>query len=221
MAQCLLSLFLSGFYQASLAPSPVSPYAMVRRLNPDCGNFCGDVIVSRRRAGRARRSRPLRWAESLCHRLLLCTASVHLPRWGAADRSDTIADVRRDEHFISDVLLEADIVAKRVVATRSMANVYEVHHSLCPPLTCTVSPVRKPASCVARNATTAAISSAFPIRRRTLRSIMAFSASGLLFARSICVSTMPGATATTRMPRGPSFRDRLMVSDSSAAFMAL
>jgi hypothetical protein len=49
------------------------------------------------------------------------------------------------------------------VAGQSMANLNEVHHSLCPPLTCTVSPVRKAASCVARNATTAAISSAFPI----------------------------------------------------------
>src|SRR6516162_8942518 len=98
---------------------------------------------------------------------------------------------------------------------------YEVHHSLCPPLICTVSSVRKPASCVARNATTAAISSAFPIRRRTLRSIMAFSASGLLLARSICVSTMPGAGSDDPNAAGPSSRDRLMVSDSSAAFVAL
>ena len=44
---------------------------------------------------------------------------------------------------------------------------------------------------------------AFPIRRRILRSIMAFSASGLLLARSICVSTMPGAGSDDPNAAGP------------------
>src|SRR3954447_25926999 len=71
-----------------------------------------------------------------------------------------------------------------------------------PPLTSMWAPVTKLDKSEARNSTTLATSSAVPIRRSGVDSIMAASRSGGNWA-GMAVSITPGQTVLTRMPYGP------------------
>src|SRR5581483_3192526 len=94
-------------------------------------------------------------------------------------------------------------------------------YQISPPLTPITCPVTHRASSEARNATTSAMSSGVPRRRRAVISIITRCCSGGMTSRSISVSVGPGATALTVMLRGPSSAAWLRVMAWTAALVAL
>src|SRR5229473_5503195 len=92
--------------------------------------------------------------------------------------------------------------------------------SLEPPSTRMVSPVIQRASCEARNATTEPTSSGWPIRLSACMPSTKDFPSSLLTRFDMSVSMTPGATALTRMPRGPSAAAKYFTSVSIAPFVA-
>src|SRR5258706_595650 len=89
-----------------------------------------------------------------------------------------------------------------------------------PPSTRIVSPVIQRASCEARNATTEPTSSGRPIRLSACMPRTKDLPSSVLTRFDMSVSITPGATALTRMPRGPSAAAKYFTSVSIAPFVA-
>src|SRR6266404_7678100 len=89
-----------------------------------------------------------------------------------------------------------------------------------PPSTRMVSPVIQRASCEARNATTEPTSSGWPIRLSACMPRTEALPSSVLTRLDMSVSIAPGATALTRMPRGPSAAAKYFTSVSIAPFVA-
>src|SRR5258707_3252300 len=89
-----------------------------------------------------------------------------------------------------------------------------------PPSTRMVSPVIQRASCEARNATTEPTSSGWPIRLSACMPRTKDLPSSVLTRFDMSVSITPGATALTRMPRGPSAAAKYFTSVSIAPFVA-
>src|SRR6266478_134408 len=95
-----------------------------------------------------------------------------------------------------------------------------VPQSFEPPSTRTVSPVIQRASPDARKATTGPISSARAIRGSACMFIADVRPASVLTKLDMSVSTTPGATALTRMPRGPSEAAKCFTRVSIAPFVA-
>src|ERR1700730_18192261 len=92
--------------------------------------------------------------------------------------------------------------------------------SLEPPSTCTVSPVIQRASSDARKATTGAMSSGWATRFSACMPSVASRPASVLAKLDMSVSTTPGATALTRMPRGPRTEAKCLTSVSTAPLVA-
>ena len=90
-----------------------------------------------------------------------------------------------------------------------------VNQALAIPSTLSTTPVMYEASSEAKNTKALAISSGFPRRRRGMFAVNGSRTSlGTAFIMSVCV--MPGATAFTRIPFGPSSRAKDTVSPFTA-----
>src|ERR1700686_1899623 len=89
-----------------------------------------------------------------------------------------------------------------------------------PPSTRMVSPVIQRASCEARNATTEPTSSGWPIRLSACMPRTEVLPSLVLTRFDMSVSITPGATALTRMPRGPRAAAKYFTNVSIAPFVA-
>src|SRR5262249_22627111 len=96
---------------------------------------------------------------------------------------------------------------------------YKLGHSTSPPSTPSTCPVTKAASSLIRKRITRATSTGSPNRRSAVlatRSVMRFSGRCAI----ISVLIMPGATALTRMPRGPSSFAAVRATVATAALDA-
>jgi hypothetical protein len=92
--------------------------------------------------------------------------------------------------------------------------------SLEPPSTRMTSPVIQPASSEARNATTGAMSSGWARRFSACKPSATSRPASVLVKLDMSVSTTPGATALTRMPRAPSSAAKCFTSVSIAPLVA-
>src|SRR6266849_4874480 len=102
----------------------------------------------------------------------------------------------------------------------SIACSNDLPQSFEPPSTRTVSPVIQRASSDARKATTPPMSSGWAIRFRACMPRMRLRPTSVLAKLDISVSTTPGATALTRMPRSPSAKAKCVTNVATAPLVA-
>src|ERR1700731_1687286 len=92
-------------------------------------------------------------------------------------------------------------------------------HSFDPPSTGILAPVIHRAASDARNATTSATSSGLPIRFNACIPSVTSRPASVFVKFDISVSIAPGATALTRMPRGPRMAAQFLTRVSNAALV--
>src|ERR1700683_548117 len=112
----------------------------------------------------------------------------------------------------------SDLLADRRLGMHCAPHI--VSHSFEPPSTGMLAPVIQRAASEARNATTSATSSGLPIRFRACIPSATLRPASVFVKLDISVSITPGATALTRMPRGPRIAAQFFTSVSRAPFVA-